>query len=132
MRKTYTGSCHCGAVRFQAAVDLSAGTFKCNCSMCTKTRLWGAEVHTGTFRLLTGESELTDYQPFRVHHLFCRRCGVRPFAWGEDPESGRTFHVVRVYCLDDVDAEELVNAPVTYFDGRHDDYENPPAETRHL
>ena len=39
---------------------------------------------------------------------------------------------VRVATLEGVSDEELAAAPVTYFDGRHDDYGQPPAETRHL
>lgn len=132
MERTYRGSCHCGTVRFEADVDLSAGTFKCNCEMCTKTRMWGAIVNPDAFRLLAGEAALVDYQPDHIHHVFCRHCGVRPFAWGEDPALGGKFYAVRVYCLDDVDVDELISAPITIHDGRNDNYQSLPAETRHL
>ena len=39
---------------------------------------------------------------------------------------------VRVNCLDGVDPQELIDAPVKYFNMRHDDAKSPPAETRHL
>ena len=132
MKKTYIGHCHCGAVRFEADLDLSAGTFKCNCSMCRMTRLWGAIVGADSFRLSAGEADLVDYQPDNVHHVFCRKCGVRSFGWGESPELGGKFYAVRVNCLDGVDIDELVKAPITYYDGAHDKYDSPPAEIRHL
>lgn len=132
MEKKYVGSCHCGAVRFEADIDLSAGTFKCNCEMCTKTRLCGAQVKPGTFRFLAGEADLIDYQPDNIHQVFCRHCGVRPFAWGDDAKLSGKFYVARVYCLEGVDIDELVNAPITYYDGHNDNYESPPAETKHL
>ena len=132
MTKTYGGSCHCGAVRFEADIDLSSGTFKCNCGMCTKTRMWGAIVSPENFRLLRGGADLQDYQPDRIHHVFCARCGVRPFGWGEDLLPAGKFYAVRLACLDDVDDEELADAPVSYHDGRSDRYDRRPSETRHL
>lgn len=133
MKKTYHGSCHCGRVRFEADIDLAQGTFKCNCSICTKVRNWLAAVPQSDFRLLAGESELTEYQfhTRRLHHFFCRHCGVRPFGWGDSSDKGR-FYAVSVMSLDDADAQELIEAPVHYVDGRNEKWDRAPAETRHL
>ena len=133
MKKTCSGSCHCGVVRFEADLDLAQGTAKCNCSICVKTRAWMAFVPASSFRLLSGESSLGDYQFGRkvIHHRFCTTCGVRPFGHGKDA-GGNAFYAVRVNCLDGVDAPELVEAPTKYFDMLHDDFKTPPAETRHL
>jgi hypothetical protein len=133
MQKTYQGSCHCGAVRFEADIDLAQGTLRCNCSMCAKGRNWLAAVGADAFRLVAGESELAEYQFGRrvIHHRFCRHCGLRPFSHGE-PKPGQTFYAVNVACLDGVDPAELIAAPVTWVDGRQDDFKSPPVETRHL
>jgi hypothetical protein len=133
MKKTYQGSCHCSAVRFEADLDFAEATFKCNCSICFKSRAWMASAPAGSFRLLSGQESLRDYQfgPKRIHHMFCTTCGVRPFAHGSDGK-GNAFHVVRVNCLDGVEAGELAAAPVKYFNMLHDDFKSPPPETRHL
>jgi hypothetical protein len=133
MTKTYTGTCHCGAVRFEADIDLSAGTFKCNCPICLKTRMWGAIVKPENFRLLSGGDQLKDYQPDRIHHVFCMTCGVRPFGRADDdPHRGGAFYGVRLACLDNAEDGELAEAAVTYSDGRNGKYDARPAETRYL
>jgi len=133
MKKTYRGSCHCGAVRFEADIDLAQGTFRCNCTICFKTRAWLASVPAADFRLLSGEAELRDYQfhKKRIHHRFCTQCGVRPFSQGADAK-GNPSYAVRLNCLDGADPAELAAAPVRYFNMLHDDFKSPPAETRHL
>ncbi len=133
--RTYSGGCHCGAVRFEADLDVSAGTVKCNCSICAKLRLWSVQVAPAAFRLLAGEAALADYRGRNpvAHHLFCRICGVHPFEWVDVPNmSGTKYYNVNVACLDGLEIDELMAAPVRFADGRNDAWERRPAETRHL
>jgi hypothetical protein len=134
MKKTYHGSCHCGAVAYEADIDLAEGTLKCNCSICAKDRFWQVAVKAEAFRLLRGEDALTEYlfNWRKNHHLFCRTCGTHSFGWAEDDERGDRFYAVKLSTLDDVDVAELTNAPVIHVDGRNDDFTQAPAETRHL
>lgn len=115
------GSCHCGAVRFEAGIDLQAGTIQCNCSLCTKQRNWAAIVARNAFRLLAGEAALTEYRcnTRTEQHFFCATCGVRTFGMGSSPRWG-AYVAVSVACLDEVTDEELAAAPVTLLDGRGD------------
>ncbi len=134
MKMTYKGSCHCGKVRFEADIDLDAGTGKCNCSICTKRRAWGATIKPEDFRLLAGADEMTDYQfgTMSGHHRFCRTCGISPFSDGYVEQIGGAFVSINLACLDDLDPSVLAEAPVTYSDGRNNAWWNTPAETRHL
>lgn len=133
MKKHYHGSCHCGAVRFAAEIDLAAPSLRCNCSFCLKVRCWASLVPPAAFRLLAGEGDLSEYRfgARRETHYFCRHCGVRPFGRGDSPRSG-PFVGISVSCLDDASNAELAQVPVTFVDGWHDAWDAPPQETRHL
>lgn len=133
MLKSYKGSCHCGAVRFECDLDLAQGTSKCNCSICAKGRFWKAIVMAGDFRLKQGADFLSEYRFGRhaIEHQFCRQCGIKPFGHANIAEVGGEFYAVNLACLDASD-EELASAPVRCEDGRRNDWQSAPAETRHL
>ena len=133
MTRTYHGSCHCGAVRFACDIDLAHGTSRCNCSMCAKGRFWKAVIKADAFRLLQGADAMSEYQFGRgiIRHLFCRRCGIKPFGHGRTEELGE-FYGINLACLDDATPAELAAAPLEYQDGKNDKWDATPAETRHL
>ena len=133
--KNYRGSCHCGRVTFEADIDLSQGTTKCNCTSCWKKRWWSITVKPEAFRSLQGEQELSGHRPgaAKGHGGFCKHCGVIPYGWVDAAEWNDGEYVsINVAALDDLDPAELVAAPVKYCDGRADNWWSPPAETRHL
>lgn len=138
MKKSYHGSCHCGAVRFEADIDLSKGTTRCNCSICTKARAWFTIVKADDFHMIAGADALADYQwtpPGKpepdLHYRFCKTCGVRAFAQGEQDAMGGVFYAVAVASLDDADPDELARS-IKYVDGRHGHYDRTAVDTRQL
>ena len=132
MLKTYQGSCHCGAVRFEADLDLTRPSYRCNCSICRRTRFWPAVATPEGFRPLSGEPDLTQYlfHTRKNQHYFCRHCGVRPFGVGTETPVGKMIGV-NLGCLEGVSEEELSRIPITYVDGQHDRFA-PPENVSHL
>ena len=133
MLTRHTGSCHCGAVRFEVDLDLDQPTYRCNCSICRRTRFWVAVASPERFRVTSGDAALTEYRfnTRQNRHFFCRHCGVRPFGIGNDTPVG-TMIGVNVGCLDDLDDEQLSKLPITFVDGRNDRPQHAPAFFSHL
>ena len=67
------GSCHCGAVAYDVDVDIT-NLVSCNCSRCQRLGSVLAFAPRDSFRLLSGEDNLTEYLFNRkvIRHLFCR------------------------------------------------------------
>jgi len=113
--KTYTGGCHCGAVQFEVDADINK-VLACNCSRCLKLGSVLAFAPKTSFRLIKGIDNLTEYffNKRVISHLFCRTCGVQPFAFATAPD-GTDTAAVNVRCLNDVDPESF---EVQKFDGK--------------
>jgi hypothetical protein len=120
------GGCHCGAVRFEAALPREIEAQDCNCSICAKTGFLHIIVPESRFRLLQGADRLTAYT-FGTHtarHLFCQICGVKSFY---RPRSNPDGWSVNAHCLDDF---ARLKVTVSAFDGR--DWERHGDELAHL
>jgi hypothetical protein len=126
--KSQLGRCHCGEVRYEVRLDLSAGGSRCNCSLCTRLSQLSAIVKPEAFTLLSGEESLGEYRwgGRTAGFHFCKRCGVYTFGRGHLAELGGDYCSVNLNCLEDVDPATL---PVVYWDGRHDNWDAGPRST---
>jgi len=111
----FRGSCHCARVSFE--VDATPSELvDCNCSLCQRKGALYVELgETHSFRLLSGEGDLSTYR-FNTNtatHYFCRHCGVHPFHHSRfDPENWS----INARCLEGFDLSSL---PRTTFDGKN-------------
>ena len=110
------GGCHCGAVRYEAAVDLTKEVLECNCSICAGKGLLLSFLPESQMTIASGEDSLTEYRfnTEKIAHLFCKVCGTEVFGKGLDPE-GRATYAINVRTLDDVDLSTLSRMP---YDGK--------------
>ncbi len=104
-KQHYSGSCQCGAVAFEADLDLDR-TVTCNCSRCRRLGSVLTFTPASDFRL-NSDGTTTEYRFNReaISHRFCPVCGIQPFAFGE--KDGAKMVAVNVNCLDGVDARAL-------------------------
>ncbi len=121
-----TGGCHCGAVRFEAALPDAVEAQSCNCSICERTGFVHIIVPKSRFRLLEGQAALTSYRfnTGAADHLFCLVCGIKSFY---RPRSNPDGWSVNGRCLDEADSLDIRIEP---FDGRN--WEAHAADLAHL
>ncbi|MBF9036288.1 GFA family protein [Rhodobacterales bacterium HKCCE2091] len=110
----YTGSCQCGAVRFEVDVDLD-GAVTCNCSRCRRLGSVLAFTTPENFVLMAGADATSSYR-FNHHvidHRFCNTCGIQSYALGQTPD-GQEMVAINANCLDGIDPRALT---AHHFDG---------------
>ena len=103
--ESYTGHCHCGAVRFRIETDL-VGFRRCNCSLCIRRSAVMHYVPPERFELLSGADELRTYHfsTGATDHRFCSVCGI--FTHFESRYAGHRF-AVNVACIEGVEPYAL-------------------------
>ena len=116
MRKAYSGSCHCGEVRFDIMADIDHVRV-CDCSICRKRGALNIRIDEGDFSLKTPLAALSLYQwgSRTAEDYFCPVCGILPFrrprhrtpaesGSGEKPFTGWT---INARCLDGLDFDSI-------------------------
>ena len=119
-----SGGCHCGGVRFEAALSPPVEAQTCSCTICSKTGFIHMIVPQSRFRITRGEGTLVQYvfNSGVAKHLFCPVCGVKAFY---RPRSNPDGWSVNARCLD-----EAIPLNLTEFDGAN--WEANAASLAHL
>ncbi|MGI2056416.1 GFA family protein [Shewanella baltica] len=103
--KSFSGSCHCGAVRFEIMSDFPEMT-TCDCSICRRKNALMVKVHQSQFKLLEGADSLTRYQfhTCTAQHYFCNVCGIYPF---HRKRVTPDFLGINVFCLEGFEPSDI-------------------------
>ncbi len=111
-----TGQCHCGAVKYEVNLELTHPVIECNCSHCGIKSLLLSPAPQSELSILSGEDNLTEYRfnTEKISHLFCKTCGVQPFAKA-DGADGTPMSMVNVRTVDNIDLSVLTRMP---YDGK--------------
>jgi hypothetical protein len=99
--ESLTGSCGCGAVRFEVTEPFLSAAY-CHCTRCQRrtgaAASANARVAPGSVRVVAGEEEIRAWAPEGgFEKLFCGRCGSALFS--REPGSG-DYAGVRLGALD--------------------------------
>ncbi len=107
-----SGSCHCGAVRFECEGTPTEG-YECNCSHCSRKGFLLWFVPRDAMRITAGEDRVSTYTFNRhmIKHQFCPTCGCQPFGLGTAPDGTETA-AINLRCLEAFDLAGVTRIPV--------------------
>jgi hypothetical protein len=107
-----SGSCHCGAVRFECE-GAPRQAYECNCSHCNRKGLLLWFIPRSALRITQGENDLRTYTFNRhaIRHQFCPTCGCQPFGLGTSPDGSETA-AINLRCGEDLDLTTIERIPV--------------------
>ena len=122
----HKGGCHCGRVKFEVEADADLEVQDCNCSICRMTGGLHLIVPKSSFRLLSGEAELSCYtfNTGLAQHYFCQHCGIKSYYV---PRSNPDGISVNPRCLD---PSTVRSQTIQKFDGVN--WEENADQLRHL
>ncbi|MFT3968584.1 MAG: GFA family protein [Sphingobium sp.] len=106
------GRCHCGAVRFEAALSDGFNTIRrCTCSYCRMRGAVAVSAEMGGVKILQGAHVLTSYRfnTETAQHFFCARCGIYTH---HQRRSNQNKFGVNVACLDGLSPFDFLEVPV--------------------
>lgn len=112
----FTGSCHCGAIRYRVDEDAPTEAMECNCSICRRRAALHHFTTPDKFTLETSRDALSTYRwnTGNIGFHFCKTCGCAPFAEGQGPNGPMVE--INLRCADGIDPDSL---KITKFDGAH-------------
>ena len=123
MQKTYSGSCHCGLIKFEVLADIDH-LRECNCSICIRRGALNFRVAKQNLTILTplANARLYQWGSETAEDYFCAKCGILPFRKPSrltevEIAAGKvqfTGWAVNARCLNGLDLSDI---PIVKIDG---------------
>lgn len=112
----YTGSCHCGAVRFTFFAPEIEQAMRCDCSICARKGISMSmtTIAPEDIEISAEEDVLSTYQfgSMTARHHFCSRCGIQTFV---ETRLNPGHYRINLGCVDGINVLRL---PEIIYDGQ--------------
>ncbi|KIC14884.1 MULTISPECIES: GFA family protein [unclassified Leisingera] len=115
--ETYSGTCHCGAVRFTFRTREISSAMLCDCSICSRrgAGLTPETIPPADMHITAAPGTLKTYQfgTKTAQHHFCGTCGIHTFV---ETRLNPGHYRVNLGCIKGLDALRL---PSEIYDGQN-------------